>query len=155
MVLGSISGLFLAAYTGVLLSVSNQPVWSDAWALGGLFLASGLSGSAALLLLLARRWRTAGSSTSVLVAADEYFLWLEALLIVVFLASLAVAGTLARLAAPVWLLLWLLVLVGLALPLLLRRRVLAEGSLPPALAPLLVLVGVLALRAVIIFGAQG
>jgi hypothetical protein len=34
--------------------VSNQPVWSDTWALGGLFLASGLAGSAAMLLLLVR-----------------------------------------------------------------------------------------------------
>src|SRR5256885_3234935 len=44
---GALFGLFIAGYTGVLLSVSNQPVWSDTWALGGLFLASGLSGSAA------------------------------------------------------------------------------------------------------------
>src|SRR5947208_10342958 len=44
---GALAGLFLASYTGVLLSVSNQPVWSDTWTLGGLFLASGLSGAAA------------------------------------------------------------------------------------------------------------
>ena len=43
-VVGAVAGLFLASYTGVLLSVSNQPVWSDTWTLGGLFLASGLSG---------------------------------------------------------------------------------------------------------------
>src|SRR5918994_624066 len=49
---GAVLGLFIAGYTGVLLAVSNQPVWSDTWALGGLFLASGLSGAAALLLLL-------------------------------------------------------------------------------------------------------
>jgi formate-dependent nitrite reductase membrane component NrfD len=153
MVLGTIFGLFLAAYTGVLLSVSNQPVWSDTWALGGLFLASGLSGSAALLLLLARS-RAARASAGVLSAADEYFLWLEALLVIVFLITVAVAGTLAQLFAPLWILLWILVLVGVALPLLVRYRMLGEVSLPPVLAPLLVLVGVLALRAVIIFGAQ-
>ena len=51
---GAVLGLFIAGYTGVLLAVSNQPVWSDTWALGGLFLASGLAGSAALLLLLVR-----------------------------------------------------------------------------------------------------
>src|ERR687888_534884 len=55
LVVGAVLGTFVAGYTGVLLAVSNQPVWSDSWALGGLFLASGLSGSAALLLLLARR----------------------------------------------------------------------------------------------------
>ena len=35
-------------------AVSNQPIWSDTWALGGLFLASGLSVAAAALALLAR-----------------------------------------------------------------------------------------------------
>src|SRR3989449_5870355 len=53
MVIGAILGIFVASYTGVLLSVSNQPVWSDTWTLGGLFLASGLNGSAALLASLA------------------------------------------------------------------------------------------------------
>ena len=53
-VVGAVVFLFIAGYTGVLLAVSNQPIWSDTWALGGLFLASGLSGSAALLLLLTR-----------------------------------------------------------------------------------------------------
>jgi formate-dependent nitrite reductase membrane component NrfD len=50
-IVGAIFGLFIASYTGVLLSVSNQPVWSDTWALGGLFLASGLSGAAAAITL--------------------------------------------------------------------------------------------------------
>ena len=45
-IVGSLLGLFIASYTGVLLSVSNQPVWSDTWALSRLFLASGLSGGA-------------------------------------------------------------------------------------------------------------
>src|SRR5205823_915064 len=38
-VIGTVFGLFIAGYTGVLLSVSNQSVWSDSYALGGLFLA--------------------------------------------------------------------------------------------------------------------
>jgi formate-dependent nitrite reductase membrane component NrfD len=54
-VIGALLGLFVASYTGVLLSVSNQPVWSDTWTLGGLFLASGLSGAAAFLAAVARR----------------------------------------------------------------------------------------------------
>src|SRR5256714_1515032 len=52
--LGMLVGLFVAGYTGILLSVSNQPVWSDTWSLGALFLASGLTGSAALLGWLLR-----------------------------------------------------------------------------------------------------
>ena len=56
-IVGALFGLFLAGYTGVLLSVSNQPIWSDTWALGGLFLASGLSVAAAALGLLVACWR--------------------------------------------------------------------------------------------------
>jgi len=64
--IGTFFGLFIASYTGVLLAVSNQAVWSDAgWVLGGLFLASGLTGSAALPApRCASRWRTATSRSS-------------------------------------------------------------------------------------------
>ncbi len=147
MVAGSLAGLYVAAYTGVLLAVSNQPVWSDAWPLGGLFLASGLSGSAALLLLLAGWRRELRPSVLRVEGADRYFVLLEAVLIVIFLAAVAVAGTVARLFSPLMIVLWLLVLAGLATPFFLRGR-------SPLLAPAAVLVGVLALRAVVIFGAQ-
>src|SRR5579871_1555545 len=54
--LGAAAGFFLAGYTGVLLSVSNQPIWSDTHLLGALFLASAAStGMAALALVLAVR----------------------------------------------------------------------------------------------------
>src|SRR5207302_961508 len=72
-VVGSVFGLFVAGYTGVLLSVSNQPVWSDTYALGGLFLASGMSGAAALVGLLARRSVGAATSDETLAEADRYF----------------------------------------------------------------------------------
>src|SRR5205814_1450426 len=83
--LGLVLAFFVAAYTGVLLSVSNQPVWSDGWPLGSIELR-----------------------------------------------------------------LWLLVIAGLVVPLLGSR---ARG-LSPVLVSVLVLAGVLALRAAIIFGAQ-
>src|SRR6185436_12207565 len=51
MIVGACLGLFIAGYTGVLLAVSNQPVWSDTWGIGGLFLASGLSTAAAAIAL--------------------------------------------------------------------------------------------------------
>ena len=74
-VIGTGLGFFICGYTGVLLAVSNQPVWSDAgWALGGMFLASALAGSAALLLLLARTRRGVDLDTaSRLESADRYF----------------------------------------------------------------------------------
>jgi hypothetical protein len=76
-VVGAAVFLFIAAYTGVLLAVSNQPIWSGTWALGGLFLASGLSGAAALLLLLARRRPAAEASRGFLELCERLFaaLW--------------------------------------------------------------------------------
>ncbi|HEV8229177.1 MAG TPA: NrfD/PsrC family molybdoenzyme membrane anchor subunit [Candidatus Limnocylindria bacterium] len=152
-VVGTVFGLFIAGYTGVLLAVSNQAVWSDAgWVLGGMFLASALSGSAAMLLLLARSRRDVAAGTALRIEmADRNFVILEAVLIVLFLASVAVAGTITRMLG-VWLVLWLVVLVGLAAPFLaMRTRALATS---PAIAPILALLGVLALRAVVIFAPQ-
>jgi formate-dependent nitrite reductase membrane component NrfD len=149
--IGGLLALFVASYTGVLLSVSNQPVWSDTWTLGGLFLASGLSGAAALLAAVARR-DTSGAGTRLLVA-DGYFALLELVWILLLFASVAAAGTLPLLVRGPWLILWLIVAIGLLPPL----AALAAGRRAHVAAPLtalLVLVGVLALRAVIIFSAQ-
>lgn len=152
-VIGTGFGFFIAGYTGVLLAVSNQPVWSDAgWVLGGLFLASALTGSAALLLALAH-WRrsTATFSTARLEAADRNFALLEAILLVLFIVSVAIAGTIGKVLG-VWIVLWVLVVVGLLAPFLsarVRRAVWA-----PTAAPLLALAGLIALRALVIFAPQ-
>lgn len=153
MVVGAVFGLFIAAYTGVLLAVSNQPVWSDTWTLGGLFLASGLSGASALILLLARPRRDTAVTEEKLLEADRYFIILELVLIGLFFITLG--GVLSRVLSGGWLVLWLVVLLGTVVPLAVhwvpdwRRRIW------PNLAPILVLLGVLALRAVVIFSPQG
>ncbi|HYM69965.1 MAG TPA: NrfD/PsrC family molybdoenzyme membrane anchor subunit [bacterium] len=143
---GAALGLFVASYTGVLLSVSNQPVWSDTWALGGLFLASGLTAAAALLAVCA-------AAEGRLRRVDVYFALLELVWIVLFLLGLNGAGTLSRLMGTSWLVLWLLVALGVAVPLLggMGARRAAFSSV---LAAVIVLAGTLALRAVVIFGAQ-
>jgi len=150
-VIGTALGLFICGYTGVLLAVSNQAVWSDAgWVLGGLFLASALSGSAALLLFLARSRRDVDVDTAYrLERADRYFVVLEAVLIVLFLVAVAVAGSLTKVLG-IWVLLWIVVLAGIVVPFLASR----VRGWPPVAAPLLALLGVLALRALVIFSAQ-
>jgi len=164
-VIGTILYLFIAGYTGVLIAVSNQPVWSDSWALGGLFLASGLSGSAALLLLLTRYRRDAAPSRGVLEISERLFAALELLLLVVLVLTLIDDGTLGDAFGFPWILLWLVALAGM-LPglrdLAVRRlRVTSEGAVVAARVPVwvaaswLVLAGVLALRAAVIFSAQG
>jgi hypothetical protein len=150
-IIGTALGLFICGYTGVLLAVSNQAVWSDAgWALGGMFLASALSGAAALLLLLARSRRDVDTDTTYrLEIADRYFVILETILIVLFLVTVAIAGTIAKVLG-VWIVLWILVILGVAAPFLGARI----RGWPPVAAPLLALLGVLALRALVIFSAQ-
>lgn len=166
-VLGALLGLFVAGYTGVLLSVSNQPVWSDTWALGGLFLASGLSGSAALLLLLVRYRARARPSAGPLVVSERLYAVLELGLIVIFAITLVPAGTFDLAFGFPWLLLWLVALAGL-IPgigglVTSRLAVTPEGVAMPvqsvsaarslAVAGL-ILGGVLALRAAVIFSIQ-
>jgi formate-dependent nitrite reductase membrane component NrfD len=170
MVIGSILGIFIAAYTGVLLAVSNQPVWSDTWSLGALFLASGLSGAAATVMLFTPRHREAVVSHPKLVEADRYFIILELVLIVLFLVGLG--GLISTVLHGGWIILWLVVLICTLIPLAMEWRPELVGIRPARstrptaatavwtvervslIAPVLVLLGVLALRAVIIFSAQ-
>jgi formate-dependent nitrite reductase membrane component NrfD len=152
MVIGAFFGFFVAAYTGVLLAVSNQPVWSDTWTLGGLFLASGLSGAAATVLLLSRGRRDAAVSDDKLMEADRYFIILELILIALFLITLG--GVVSKVLGGGWIILWLVVLIGTLVPLVAEWRPAMMRQVPPVVMPVLILVGVLALRAVIIFSAQ-
>jgi formate-dependent nitrite reductase membrane component NrfD len=160
---GAIFGLLVASYTGVLLSVSNQPVWSDTWTLGGLFLASGLSGAAAAITLLVRYRPDAAYSLGRLRLADAYFSILELVLLVAFFITVIVAGTAGRIVP--WLPLWIIALIGIGASMIGIRqptRVQASGQ-SAAMAPvameatvvsILVLLAVLAMRAAVIFSAQ-
>jgi formate-dependent nitrite reductase membrane component NrfD len=163
-VVGALLGTFVAGYTGVLLAVSNQPVWSDSWALGGLFLASGLAGSAALLMLLVRLRRDAQASVGMFDLSERLWSLLELALLVVFAFTLVAAGTLDDAFGFPWILLWLVAFAGL-LPGLARLvtarpavtsegAVVAEATAASAAVPWLVLLGVLALRAAVILSAQ-
>lgn len=134
-------GFFIASYTGVLLTASNQPFWSDTPLLGGLFLASAAATGTALLLLVCLP-SAAPESLARLEWVNSWALGLELLLLVVFLASL---GTLA---APLLsssygkMLLVVTGLVGLLIPLGLRMVLRgAGGKWVTVVTSLLVLIG--------------
>jgi len=150
-VIGSILGLFLASYTGVVLSVSNQPVWSDSWAIGALFVASGLSASAALMAWIGRSRADASTETR-LQRADGYFALLEGLALVLFFVTLAMAGTLSHTFHGIYWLLWILVVLSLIPPLraLGARAPVGSGTL----SALVVIAGVFLMRVAVIFSAQ-
>src|SRR5438034_898005 len=85
---GGLFGFFVAAYTGVLLSVTNRPIWADSPWLGALFVTSGASTGAATLILLAPGRGATARSLAWLSDFDFKALIVELLILVVFIASL-------------------------------------------------------------------
>src|SRR5713226_4251052 len=149
--LGAILGLYLAGYTGVLLSVTNRPIWADTTLLGLTFLISAGSTSAALLILLGAWSGLSRDRLHRLERFDRSALILEVLTIAALVASL---GRIAIVWLNGWgFLLAGMVLGGIALPLLLDWRRPAENR-PVWIAPALVLLGGLVLRMVIVLSSD-
>jgi formate-dependent nitrite reductase membrane component NrfD len=151
---GGLFGFYVAGYTGVLLAVTNQPIWSDTPLLGMLFIVSAASISAALMILLARRsrWNMPG-----LAALHRMDAWVVALEFLVLIAVMISLGPVFRAWLNAWgLLLFLgVIVVGMLIPLALHWRKQWLGDLNVTAAAALVLVGGFILRLVIVFSAQG
>jgi formate-dependent nitrite reductase membrane component NrfD len=150
---GGLFGVFIAGYTGVLLAVTNRPIWSDTNLLGLTFLTSAASTSAALLMLLAWRRRLPTTGMAALERFDGWLLVLELIVLVALVASL---GSLARLWLSVWgaVLLVGVVGAGILLPLLLQWRSRRRGWVLSPAAAMLVLVGGFLLRVVIVLSSE-
>lgn len=157
-VLGGALGLFITGYTGVLLAVTNRPIWSDTPLLGLSFVISAASTSAALLILLVpRRWWTL-PGVHALRRFDDIALVLELVALIALVVSL---GSMARAWLNAWgvLLLVGVVIIGILIPLALqgfrgRRRMLRRDLVTPV-AAVLVLLGGFLFRVVIVLSAQG
>jgi len=152
-VLGGIFGAFLAGYTGVLLSVTNRPIWADTHLLGLVFLVSAASTSAALLVLLG-----AGSgSPGGLRALSRFDSWVLVLELVALIGLVISLGSVATVWLSAWgaLLFVGVVLVGILAPLALywRGRGVPAGS--HALTSILVLIGGFLLRVVVVLSSDG
>jgi protein NrfD len=153
-VIGGLFGFYVAGYTGVLLAVTNRPIWSDTPLLGMLFVVSAASISAALMILLAQKTRLTMPG---LVALHRMDAWVVALEFIVLIAVMISLGPVFRAWLSAWgLLLFLgVIVVGMLMPLALywRKEWLGDRNLTTAAA--LVLVGGFILRLVIVFSAQG
>jgi formate-dependent nitrite reductase membrane component NrfD len=152
--IGGLLAFFVAGYTGVLLAVTNRPVWSDSPLLGMLFIISAASTSASLMLLLAHRSRLTIPGVSSLHRLDGWVVLLELIVLIVFMISL---GPVFRALLNAWgVLLFLGVIVlGMLVPLALfwRKDLLGESN--PVGSAVLVLIGGFLLRLIIVFSAQG
>lgn len=149
---GSLLGFFLAGYTGVLLSVTNRPVWADSNFVGLLFLLSAASSGAAALILLGHWFGAVHAATQRWLAQfDRAALFLELVALMVFLVSL---GPVARVFVSPWGALLLLGVfgAGIAAPLVLEAR--GEAAARGVRTAALVLSGSLILRIVIVFSSQ-
>src|SRR6266851_1391009 len=155
---GGLLGFFVAGYTGVLLSVTNRPIWADSPWLGALFLASGASTGAAAIALLAPGRGATERSVSWLESFDTRALVVELLVLVLFLTSL---GSINRVWVRVWGLLLLVGVVGLGIlmPLGLHVKPASFGSglaaRPIVNAAKLVLLGGFLLRLATMLASEG
>jgi protein NrfD len=145
-------GFFVASYTGVLLTASNQPFWSDTRLIGGLFLASAAATSTALMLLLRLPW-AAPASLVRLQRVNSWALGLELLLLVSFLLSLGALATPLLQSSHGMMLIVVTGLLGLVLPLMLRL-VRGPSTWVTVLSCLLVLLGGFEMRYSILMVAQ-
>jgi formate-dependent nitrite reductase membrane component NrfD len=153
-VLGGLVGFYVAGYTGVLLAVTNRPIWSDTPLLGMLFVVSAASISAALMILLARKYRWTMPGIAALHRMDAWVVGLELIVLIAVMISL---GPVFRAWLNAWglLLFFGVIVAGMLVPLALYWRRQWLGDLNLTTAAVLVLIGGFLLRLVIVFSAQG
>jgi formate-dependent nitrite reductase membrane component NrfD len=148
---GAIFGLYVAGYTGVLLAVTNRPIWSDTPLLGMLFVVSATSTSAALIMLLAHR---AGWTPPGVANLSRMEMWVIALELLVLVAVMISLGPVLRAWLNAWgLLLVIVIMLGMVAPLFHSWRVrrLPEWSMTTAV---FVLVAGFLLRVLIVFSSE-
>ena len=152
-----LTGVALGIYTGILLStLGARALWSSAL-LGPLFLVSGFSTAAALLVL----FRVSEEERHLLERWDRIAMGLEMAVLLLFLAGLATNGADGKAAArlllggpytaPFW---SLVVVAGLAVPSLLAALEARLRLRMTVAAPALVLAGGLALRWILVAAGQ-
>jgi formate-dependent nitrite reductase membrane component NrfD len=162
--IGGFFAFFLAAYPGVLLGATARPLWTEGHLLGALFLAVGAStGAAAMLLVLMLFGRPAASSMRALRTMTVVALLIQVVSLVLFIASVQMAGTLAAdravvtlMNGPFAVLFWLgAIVVGCIVPLILGLVDMKRGSAPlTAVVSILVLVGGFIVKYVLVAAGQ-
>jgi protein NrfD len=150
--LGGLAGFYVASYTGVLLAVTNRPIWSDTPLLGMLFVVSAASTSTALMILVASR---SGRTTPAVADLQRMDDWVIVLEVVVLIAVIVSLGPVVRAWLCVWgVLLLITIVLGMIGPLVLSWRGSRFREVNMAMPAILVLVGGFLLRVIIVFSAE-
>jgi len=151
-VFGGLAGFYVAGYTGVLLAVTNRPIWSDTSLLGLLFIVSAASTSTALMILLAYR---SGRTTPALGDLHRMDDWVIALELLVLIAVMVSLGPVLRAWLNAWgILLAIVIVLGMIAPLVLSWRARRFHDMNMATHAVLILVGGFLLRIVIVFSSE-
>jgi formate-dependent nitrite reductase membrane component NrfD len=144
--MGCFVGFFVAAYTGVLLTATNQPIWSDSVLIGPLFLTSAASTGIATMLLIAHWRNVAAGPLHRLGIVDSCALVLELAFFAIFLGSLGTLLIPVISVANGMVFVFGTLLLGIAAPLLLHWRAATLGGHGLLLAAVLALLGGFLLR---------
>lgn len=145
---GAVTALYVASYTGSLLSATNQPVWSDTVWLSALFLASSVSTGLAAILLVARRWSVGTPAARAKVeSADRWAIGLEAALLGIFMVALGPILDAVLLTGSGILLVFGTAVFGLVLPLALHHRSAVAAAVCVLVGGLCLRVGVVTVNA--------
>jgi len=164
-IIGSLFGLFVAAYPGVLLGATARPLFVSAHWLGALYLAvSGATGAAAIALILSLLGGQAREALSRLMRVTAFALIIALVALALFLVSVSGAGSVRvsqalalLLSGPYSLTFWLgAVVIGLVAPLVLQFGGAIKKATPGlvALVSVLVLVGGFLMKYVIFSAGQ-
>lgn len=152
-----IAGAALGTYTGLLLGTLNaRPLWNTT-VLGPLFLVSGLSTAAALMLL----FRPGGAIQERLVRWDMGLIVVELVFIGLFVLTLATGSRVAQLSARELLggrwtgVFWsVVVFLGLVVPLVMEAAEQKRHLRPTIMTSILILIGGLSLRWILLAAGQ-
>ena len=152
---GTAVGFFIAAYTGALLTASNQPFWSDSNLIAALFLASAAStGIAAMLLIMRFVRRAPADSVAALERTDRWAMLLELALLIAFVISLG--GLAPAFVGSVYgiLLIAGTLVIGVVVPLVISWQSHPLSANRTVIAAVLVLIGGFVLRYTVVMAGQ-
>jgi formate-dependent nitrite reductase membrane component NrfD len=155
--LNIVLGAALGVYTGILLgALGARPLWNTPL-LGPLFLVSGMSGAAALLMLIEK----SEAARANLARLDAKLLGVEASIFALIFLGLATGGEAQRAAAhlffggPYTAVFWVgVVFLGMIAPIALERLAHSGRAQATAWPQVLILLGGITLRAVIVLAGQ-
>lgn len=153
----AISSIILGVYTGILFSAFNaRPLWNTS-ILGPLFLASGLSAGAAVIMLFSKKHKERSMFAKIDIGIIVVELFLIIHMFMGFLASTQVQINAAELflggpwTAPFWI---FVVILGMIVPVILEFLELKKFKIPVIIPAGLVLFGSLMLRFIIAYAGQ-